>query len=81
MRVLRLPAQSAGILYPQEIPLVLISVTDGVDTQAIVRPERLGPNDPIGNQTCDVPVCSTVLEPATAYPRSHKTSVSIQHQN
>jgi hypothetical protein len=52
-----LSAPHTGRLYPQEISLLLISLSGGVDPRAIVRPEEVS--------QWKVPITPSGFEPAT----------------
>jgi hypothetical protein len=70
MKVVRFSALCTGCLYyPQERYLLFISVRGWGDSRTIVRSEQVSQQksqQPIGNQTCDFPSCSTVPHPTTS---------------
>jgi hypothetical protein len=54
MKVIRLSAPDTGRFYPLGSTLVLLSV------KTLRRTQGHSANNPIGNQTSDIPACSTV---------------------
>ena len=68
MKMVSLSAVYIGRLYPQQTPLVLISVRGWFDPTATVRLEELSQRK-TGNWTRDVTACSAVFQP-TASPRA-----------
>ena len=68
MKMVRLSALHTGWLLPQEKSMILICVSwpQGHGAAASIKSIK-NPNDPIGNWTCDLPLCSRVPQP-TASP-------------
>jgi len=67
VNVVRMSVLGAGLIYPQEMFLVFISVREWVNRRAIVRPERWCQS--IIPMTRELPVCSPVPQ-AAAPPRT-----------
>jgi hypothetical protein len=67
MKVVRLSAVCTSRLYPQEIFLVLISVKRPIQPQGHIATGKImsmkKSSDTIGNQTCNILICSAVPQP------------------
>jgi hypothetical protein len=79
MKVASLSALRTGLLYPQEIFLVLISFRGWVDHSAAGRNMSMkNSTDTIGNRSRDLPICIAVPQPLRHQLRAPPKNVHLR---